>query len=116
MEVNENGSGEKSRKMENGRCLLIRRGDGRRPYEICLFAKKRGADGEEPEATKRRIVFAVPTVEHSRKPFDWADLAKKCFLKSTMVPCASSSSQESCERVVQLGNECLKFSDALYWK
>lgn len=98
-------------------------GNGRRPYEIMIVGRKArvaaGIDLTDSSDLVRRIVFAVPEAEHSRKPRGWNDLvAKRLFpgVEKGQLDCMELFARDLKPGWTSFGNEPLKFQDMALWE
>jgi N6-adenosine-specific RNA methylase IME4 len=90
-------------------------GNGRRPYEVMLVGRQKAA---EMRTVTRKVVFAVPELEHSRKPGGWNNLLTEHVfdvIEPSERMCAELFARELRSGWWSWGNECLKFQDLRYW-
>lgn len=84
-------------------------GNGRRPYEVMLLARRSSVKSVDYQ---RQVVFAVPTQEHSRKPHGWNELVAEAFGAVTKLELFA---RELKAAWWSWGNEPLKFQDLAWW-
>ncbi|KAI9014226.1 MT-A70-domain-containing protein [Hyaloraphidium curvatum] len=91
-------------------------GNGRRPYEVMLLGRRSAAN--EPPAVQRRVVFAVPEREHSRKPREWNDLVARTLFPdrdSDELCCLELFARDLKPGSWSWGNQALRFQDEVWW-